>query len=170
MCILNDAEQDAMKMPAGFSRNDVIRIVALVSMVAFPLIADAQLGRGAGAVKASGDVLAAAQAPVKAVVAGRDSCADQHWPFLSTSCLRGSTKTIEPRLVTMNVETSTKSATADASPKMIRSTDVARDSAASARSTKPVKPQVGAHTRERRTSNVTYAVNSDAGRMPLAGW
>jgi hypothetical protein len=159
-----------MKTPLGLRRNDFIRAVALLSVVTFPLIADAQLGRSAGAVKTTQNVAPVAGAPVKAVVAGRDSCADQHWPFFSAGCLRGSTGATEPRLVSMNVETSPNSASTDNTAKIVRTADVARDNAPSVRSKKPAKPRVATHRRERKTPNVDYAVNSDAGHMSMPGW
>jgi hypothetical protein len=45
-----------MKALPSFGRNDVIRAIALVSVVAFPLIADAQLGLGSKAIKVANDV------------------------------------------------------------------------------------------------------------------
>jgi hypothetical protein len=156
-----------MKTLLGLGRNDVIGVVALVSMAVFPLIADAQLGRGSGAVKTSPDVSPVAVA-VRTTAAGRDSCADQHWPFFSAGCLRQSTPAVEPRLVSMNVETSANSATAGDAPKGVRTTDIVRDDGLSVGSKKPAKPRIAAHRRERRTPNVSYAANLDAGHMP--GW
>jgi hypothetical protein len=104
---------DVMKTLRSFGRNDVIRAVALVSVVAFPLIADAQLGAGSRAVKISQDVSPAVVTPSKAIAAGPDSCADQHWPFFSKACLRGSMEPIEPRLVSMNTELPPNSAATD---------------------------------------------------------
>jgi hypothetical protein len=69
-----------------------------MSVVAFPLIADAQLGLGSKAVKISKDVSPLAGGTAKAI-AGRDPCADQHWPFFSNGCVRGSADAIEPRLL-----------------------------------------------------------------------
>src|ERR1044072_3608827 len=96
-----------MKALSKLNRNDVIRAVALVTVVAFPLIAYAQLG---SAPKVATLTVAAAPAaaetvtPAKAVAA--DSCANQHWPFFSAECLRGSTQPVKPRLVSMNSDDS----------------------------------------------------------------
>src|SRR6185295_15436173 len=91
-----------MKPLKNFGRNDVIRIVALVSVVAFPLIADAQLGLGSKAAKLSQAIAPVAEASAKASAPG-DACANQHWPYFSAECLRGSTR-VKPRLVTMSTE------------------------------------------------------------------
>jgi hypothetical protein len=168
-CIVNDVEQNVMKALPSFGRNDVIRAIALVSVAAFPLIADAQLGLGARAVKMSNDVSPAAGATVKAVIAGRDSCADQHWPFFSKGCLRGSTEAIEPRLVSMNAEFQLNAATTDAA-RVTGSTDAAQGNARLATSKKLVKPRGETHRHERRNIDVNYAVNSEMGRMSPAGW
>jgi hypothetical protein len=167
-CILNDVEKNAMKTLLGLGRNDVIRAVALVAVVAFPLIADAQLGRSSGAVKTSPDVSTAADAPVRTATARGDSCADQHWPFFSAGCLRGSTQPMEPRLVSMNVEASANSAATGDAPKEARTADIVRGNGPSLGSKKPAKPRIAAHRRERTKPNVNYAVNLEAGRMP--GW
>jgi hypothetical protein len=157
-----------MKALPSFGRNDVIRAIALVSVVAFPLIADAQLGLGARAVKISSDVSPAAGGTVKAVIVGRDSCADQHWPFFSQGCLRGSTEAIEPRMVSLNAEFQPNAATTD-SARVTGSTD-AQGNARLAASKKPAKPRVATHRHERRNIGVNYAVNSEMGRLSPAGW
>jgi hypothetical protein len=159
-----------MKALASFSRNDVIRAIALVSVVAFPLIADAQRGLASKAVKVSKDVSPLAGATTKAAIAGRDSCADQHWPFFSNGCLRGSAEAIEPRLVSMNVELPTNSAATADSPRVVGATDTARGNAPSAKPKKLIKPRVATHRRERSNISVNYAVNSEIGRISLAGW
>jgi hypothetical protein len=158
-----------MKALPSFSRNDVIRAVALVSVVAFPLIADAQLGTGSRAAKLSTDVSPATIAVSKAIPAGPDQCADQHWPFFSKGCLRGSTEVIEPRLVSMNADFQPNAATTD-SARVTGSTDAAQGNARLATSKKPVKPRVATHRHERRNIGVNYAVNSEMGRMSPAGW
>src|SRR4051794_9556207 len=99
-----------MKALSVLDRNDVIKAAALVAIVVFPLIAHAQLGRGSAAVKTSQDGSPVAGAAVKTAAAEADSCADQHWSFFSAQCLRQSTQGVEPRLVSMNVETSPNSA------------------------------------------------------------
>jgi hypothetical protein len=58
-CMLNDVEL------LGLGRTGVIRAVAVVAIVVFPLIADAGLGRGSGAVKKSQDVSPVAGAPAR---------------------------------------------------------------------------------------------------------
>jgi hypothetical protein len=158
-----------MKALPSFGRNDVIRAVALVSVVAFPLIADAQLGTGSRAAKPSMNVSPIAVATSKAVPAGPDSCADQHWPFFSKGCLRGSMEAIEPRLVSMNAEFQPNAAATD-SARVTGSTDAAQGNARLAPSKKPVKPRVATHRHERRNIGVNYAVNSEMGRMSPAGW
>jgi hypothetical protein len=159
-----------MKVLPSFGRNDVIRAVALISVVAFPLIADAQLGLGSRAVKISTDVSPLATGTVKAAIAGRESCADQHWPFFSNGCLRGSAEAIEPRLVSMKIESPTSSAAATDSVRVVGATDPARDNAPVAKPKKVIKPRVATHRRERSDISVNYAVNSEAGHMSLAGW
>jgi hypothetical protein len=159
-----------MKALPSLGRNDVIRAVALVSVVAFPLIADAQLGAGSRAVKITKDVSPSAVAPSKAIAAGPDSCANQHWPFFSKGCLRGSTEAIEPRLVSMNAESSPNSATTDGPPKTAGATDAAQGNTPFAKSKKPAKPRVATHRRERNNISVSYAVNSEMGRMAPASW
>jgi hypothetical protein len=162
--------KNVMKTLSGLGRTDVIRTVALVSIVAFPLIADAGLGRSSGAVKTSQDVLPVAGAPTKTAAAKADSCADQHWPFLSAGCLRGSTQAVEPRLVSMNVETSANSATTGDASRVVRTADIDRDNGSSVRLKKPAKPRTTTHRRERRAPNVNYAANLDAGHISMPGW
>ncbi|MEA2895304.1 MAG: hypothetical protein QOJ84_919 [Bradyrhizobium sp.] len=165
-----------MKALASFGRNDVIRAIALMSVVAFPLIADAQLGLGSKAVKISKDISPLAGGTAKAAIAGRDSCADQHWPFFSNGCVRGSAEAIEPRLVAMKVESPTNSAATDDSARVVgathtaRGTDTARGNAPFAKPKKLVKPRAATHRRERSNISVNYAANSEMGHMSLAGW
>jgi hypothetical protein len=154
-----------MKTLPSLNRNDVIRVIALMSVVAFPLIADAQLGLGTRAVKTSNNVSPAAAGTAKATIAGRDSCADQHWPFLSNGCLRGSTEAIQPRLVSMNVESPPNST--DDPAKVNGAIDTAQGSARFARPKTLVKPRA-THRRERRNIGVSYAVNSEMAHP--AGW
>jgi hypothetical protein len=159
-----------MKALPSLGRNDVIRAIALASVMAFPLIADAQLGLGARAFKISNEVAPAAGGTVKAVIAGRDSCADQHWPFFSQGCLRGSTEAIEPRLVSMNAESESNTAATNDSAR-VAATDTAQGNARFTTSKKPVKPpRAATHRRERRNSSVNYAVNLEIGHMSPAGW
>jgi hypothetical protein len=154
-----------MKALLDLGRRDIIKAAALVAIVAFPLMAHAQLGRGSGSLKTSQDVSPVA-ATMSVAVAKADSCADQHWPFFSAECLRQSTSAVEPRLISMNVEPSANSATG--APKAVRTADFVRDNGLSAGSKKPAKPRVASHRRERRTPNASYAANLDAGQMP--GW
>jgi hypothetical protein len=166
--ILNDVEKNVMKSLLGLRRNDVIKAAALVAIVVFPLIAHAQLGRSSGAVKTSKDASPVASAAVRTADVKRDSCADQHWPFLSAGCLRGSTQAVETRLVSMSVEPSANSATTGDASKVVRTADIVRDNEPSVGSKKPAKPRVATHRRERRTPSINYAANLDAGHMP--GW
>jgi hypothetical protein len=169
-CISHDVEKNVMKARLSLSRNDVIRAVALAAIVVFPLIADAQFGRSSGAVKTSPDVSPVAGAAVVTAAAKRDSCADQHWPFFSAECLRGSKQTVEPRLVSMNAETSADSAAAGDVPKLARTADIGRDNGPSVGSKKPAKPRIATHRRERRSPNVNYAANLEPGHMSMPGW
>lgn len=169
-CIVNDVEQNVMKALPSFGRNDVIRAAALVSVVAFPLIADAQLGTGSRAAKLSKDVSPVAVVTSKTIPAGPDACVDQHWPFFSKGCLRGSTEAIEPRLVSMNAESPPISATADGSAKATAATDTAQGNARLAKSKQPARPRAATHRRERSNTGVNYAVNSEIGHMSPAGW
>jgi hypothetical protein len=159
-----------MKPLPGFGRNDVIRVIALVAVVAFPLIADAQLGFGAKAVKLSNDASPPVTGTAKVVIAGRESCADQHWPFFSNGCLRGSGEAIAPRLVSMNVGSPKDLAATDDRAREVGATDPGRANAPSAKPKKLSKPRVTTHRHERRNIGVNYAVNSETGHMPLAGW
>ena len=159
-----------MKALLGLGRNDVIKAVALAAIVVFPLIAHAQLGRSSGAVKTSQDVSPVAGEAVKTAAAKAISCADQHWPFFSSECLRQSTQAVEPRLVSMNAETSPISAAIGDAPKLVRTADIVRDDGPSAGSKKPAKPRIATHRRERRTPNVNYAANLQAGHMSMPGW
>ena len=159
-----------MKALVGLGRNDVIKAVALVSIVVFPLIANAQLGRSSGAVKTSQDASPGAGTALTTAAAKPNSCADQHWPFFSAGCLRGSTQPVEPRLVSMNVETSPNSATAGDAPKMTRTADVVRESGPSVGSKKPAKRRIATHRRERRTPSVNVAANLDTGHISMPGW
>jgi hypothetical protein len=165
-----------MKALSELDRNDVIRAIALVAVVTFPLMAYAQLGSAAKPVKlptAAAPAIVETAGPAKTVAA--DACANQHWPFFSAECLHGSTRKVQPRLVSMNVEDSPAAAPAGkvAATEQSRHTARPSDSAASnapvARPRKPVKPRV-AHTRERRPSNVTYAANAPAATFPTLAW
>jgi hypothetical protein len=140
-----------------------------MSVVAFPLIADAQLGLGAKAVKLSKDVTPPADEAVGAAVS-RQSCADQHWPFFSNGCLRGLAEVTQPRLVSMSVEQLANSALTNDSAKAVRITDTAQANAPVAKPKKHSKPRVATHRLDRSNINVKYAVNSKVGHMSLAGW
>jgi hypothetical protein len=165
ICILNDVEENVMKALLGLGRNDVIKAAALVAIVVFPLLAHAQLGRSSGAaLKTSQDVAPVAGAAARTAAAAADSCADQHWPFFSAGCLRGSTQAAEPRLVSMNVEPSANSATTGDAAKAVRTVDIVPNNGPK----KTAKPRIAGHRHERRTPNVNYAANFDAGHMP--GW
>jgi hypothetical protein len=159
-----------MKALSGLGRNDVIKAVALVAIVVFPLIAHAQLGRSSGAVKTSQDVSPVAGAAVKTAATKAVSCADQHWPFFSAECLRQSTQAVEPRLVSMNAETSPISAAAGDAPKPVRTADIVRGNEPSAGPKKNAKPRIATHRHERRTPNVNYAANFQAAHMSMPGW
>jgi hypothetical protein len=167
--MLNDVGKKVMKALSGLGRNDVIKAAALVAIVVFPLIAHAQLGRSSGAVKTSQDVSPGAGAALRTAAARRD-CADQHWPFFSAECLRGSTQAVEPRLVSMNAETSANSATTGDAPKAVRTADIVPDNGPSVGSKKIARPRIATHRRERRTPNVNYAANSETGHMSMPGW
>jgi hypothetical protein len=169
-CILSAVGKNVMKALSGLGRNDVIKAVALAAIVVFPLIAQAQLGRSSGAVKTSQDASPVAGAAVRTATARTDSCGDQHWPFFSAGCLRGLTLAVEPRLVSMNAETSPISTATGDAPKLIRTADLVRDNGPSTRSKKPAKPRIATHRRERRTPNVNYAANLAADHMSMPGW
>jgi hypothetical protein len=167
--MLNDVEKNVMKALLGLGRTGVIGAVAVVAIVVFPLIADAGLGRGSGAVKTSQDVSPVAGAPARTATGRGDSCADQHWPFFSAGCLRGSAQAVEPRLVSMNQSSLGPAATVDA-PKAVRTADIVRHNGPSLRSKKAAKPRIAAHRRERRTPNVNVAANLEVGHIPMPGW
>ena len=167
--------QHVMRALSDLRRNDVIRVVTLVSLVAFPLMAYGQLGTAAkGARLSEGAATTAVEsvAPAKAVAAGRDVCASQHWPFFSAECLRGSSNAAAPRLVAMNAE---NPPVADPSPKaptmhsrqVVHLTDSGNTPVAKSR--KPLKPRV-AHMRARKPLNLSYASNASAAPVSLPGW
>jgi hypothetical protein len=156
-----------MKALPSFSRNDAIRAIALVSVLAFPLIADAQLVRP---LKTSNAISPAASAVPKTPIVSRD-CAAEHWPFFSKECLRGSAEVIQPRLVSMSAESSPNSAAPDDFSRRAATTDAAQaDALIATKSKKPAKPRVASHRRERRNASVNYAVNSETGQTSIAGW
>jgi hypothetical protein len=169
---MNDVEKNVMKTLLGLRRNDVIKSVALAAIVIFPLIAHAQLGRGSGVLKTSQDASPVAGAAVRTAAAGTDACSDQHWPFFSAGCLRGSKQTVEPRRVSTNMETSAASTMKSDAPKPVRTADTVRDNhnQPSVGSKRPTKRRVATHRRERRTPNVDYAANLQAGHMSMPGW
>jgi hypothetical protein len=158
-----------MKPLTKLGRNDLIRIIALTSVVAFPLIADAQLGLGLKAAKLSTDIAPLAVASAKASAAPVDGCAGQHWPYFSAECLRGPAR-IEPRLVTSNSES------APAQPVTAPSTVVAthaasnRDDAPVAKPKRSLKPKMAVHKRQRSQPGLTFAATPPVGQISLAGW
>ena len=130
-----------MKALSGFGRNDVIRAIALVSVVAFPFIADAQRG-SVKSVNIAQDAQPATALTVKNAVASRVSCSEEHWPFLSTECLRRSaevTEVTEPRVVSMNAAFPPDSVTQAAAVKRVAFTNSVQIRVPSA---KPKKPQL----------------------------
>ena len=166
----NNPGQNVMKALSDLPRNQVIRVVALVAVMAFPLMAYAQLGSAAKAINLSKDAApAAAESVAPAKPVADDACANQHWPFFSAECLRGSGPTIKPRLVSMSAETSPgaeapKPAAADHS----RHVAVANDSSTPvAKPRKPAKPRVA---RVRKPTSISYAANATAGQVSLPGW
>jgi hypothetical protein len=167
--VLNDLEKNLMKALSGLRRNDVIRAVALVSIAIFPLIANAHLGGGSG-IKAAQDVSPVAGAAVSTAAARRDSCADQHWPFLSAGCLREPAHAVEPRLISMNGELSPNPATTGDAPKTVRTADVVRDNRPSVESKKTGRQRIATQRRERRTPNLNYAVNLEGSHISMPGW
>jgi hypothetical protein len=158
-----------MKALTNFRRNDVIRIVALASVVAFPLIADAQLGLGSKAVALSKDVSPPAEDTAKAGIAAREPCANQHWPYFSAECLHGPVPAREPRLVSVSVEPAPAppAAVATARP-AVTGTAAAREKVLAAQPKRPVKSRMATHNRQRSKSSVTYAVNPEVRSISLA--
>jgi len=165
-----------MKALSKLNRNDVIRAVALVTVVAFPLIAYAQLGSAAKVVTPTvAAAPAASETVTQAKAVSADSCANQHWPFFSAECLRGSTQAIRPRLVSMNMEDSpapqpaAKPAATSASRHVAHAVEGAQSGAPVVKSRKPPKPRV-AHIRARKPLNLSYAANADAAAGSIPGW
>jgi len=152
-------------------RNHVIRAVALVSVMAFPLMAYAQLGSAAKAIKPPKDAapaIAESVTPAKPAAAG--SCANQHWPFFTAECLRGTGQTIKPRLVSTSADTSPaadapKPAAANHSRHVAASNDSRSTPVAKPR--KPAKPRVA---RVRKPMSISYAANATAGQASMPGW
>ena len=165
-----------MKVLPNLDRSVVIRVIALMSVVAFPLIADAQFGLGSRAAQISKDVSSTVSDTAKTTAADKNSCSDEHWPFFSKGCLRGSAEAIEPRLVSMNEESPPSSAATNASMRVAAAADTAQGNAPTAKPKKLIKPRVVTHMRERRSLTVRYAVNSQTSpmsqtsQMSLAGW
>lgn len=167
----NNPGQNVMRALSDLPRNQVIRVVALVSVMAFPLMAYAQLGSGAKAINLSKDAAppaAESVAPAKAVADG--ACANQHWPFFTAECLRGSGQTVKLRLVSMNAEISPgaqapKPAAADHSRHVAASND--SHSAPVAKPRKPAKPRVA---RVHKPTSISYAANATAGQASMPGW
>src|SRR4051794_20785741 len=147
----------------NFGRNDVIRIIALASVVAFPLMADAQLGLGSKAAKPSSEGAPLAVASAKASAAPADACANQHWPYFSAECLRGPVR-IEPRLVSLNTEPAPPPvALAPSTTVAATHAATAPDHAAVAKPKRPLKPKMAVHKRQRTQSTVTYAASPMVG-------
>ena len=150
-------------MTSLVSRNDLIRAIALISVVAFPLLAAAQLPSRPGQ---SADAVAPADsAPVKAADATRDGCAEEHWPNFSAACLRGPAARATPRLVSMTASPQDAAAPA-VSAKRIAVADPAQ---ASAHVRKPKKARLAAHRHQRRSS-VAYAANSEPVAITPQSW
>jgi hypothetical protein len=163
-----------MQALSKLNRNDAIRAVALVTVVAFPLLAYAQLGSAAKVVTvAASPAVAETVTPAKAVAT--DSCANQHWPFFSADCLRGSTQAIKPRLVSMNTEDSLapqpapKLAADSPSRHAVRAVNSVQSDAPVAKSKKPRKPRV-AHMPARKPLSLNYASNAGTAPVWTAGW
>jgi hypothetical protein len=165
-----------MKALSKLNRNDVIRAVALVTVVAFPLIAYAQLGSAAKVVTltvAAAPAAAENVTPAKAVAT--ESCANQHWPFFSAECLHGSTPAIKPRLVSMNTEDSAapqpapKLAATGPSRHVVRALNGVESGAPVAKPKKPRKPRV-AHMPARKPLSLSYASSAGAAPVSMPGW
>ncbi|HYW64923.1 MAG TPA: hypothetical protein VE865_17160 [Bradyrhizobium sp.] len=156
----------------SFGRNDLIRATALVAVVAFPLFAYAGLGLGSTAIQPSTNAAAAAVAtePAAAPTASATPCAEQHWPFFSQDCLRGSTQ--QPRIVSLTSD-------APAAPAVAATTPAAKPAqlaeAAPSKAVKPKKhpkPHVASRSPERRTATAAYAAAPAPAPAPvlMAGW
>jgi hypothetical protein len=167
----NHPVQKVMRALSDLPRKHMIRAVALVAVMAFPLMAYAQLGSAAKAIKLSKDTApAAAESVAPAKPAAADSCANQHWPFFTAECLRGSSQPIKPRLVSMNVVNSPGAeapnrAAADHPRHVAASTDARSTPVAKPR--KPARPRVA---RARKPMSISYAANAAAPQVSLPGW
>jgi hypothetical protein len=161
----------------SFGRNDLIRATALVAVLAFPLFAYAGLG-GSAVSQPSKNAPAATVAaePATATTASATPCAEQHWPFFSQDCLRGSTQ--QPRLVSLTSDTPAQvaAATPVAAAPATKPAQVAE--VASSKAVKPkkqLKPHVASRSPERRSPPVTYAAAPAPAPAPappvlMAGW
>jgi hypothetical protein len=162
-----------MRALSDLRRNDVIRAVTLVALVAFPLMAYAQLGPAATAMKPSNDAASTVAEPATPAQGPVDPCANQHWPFFSAECLRGSTQTIKPRLVSMNVDDFTAAAppkpVATDHRQVVRPAASGHDGATSTGLRKPAKPRI-AHTRARKPLSLSYAASGAAVPGAMPGW
>jgi hypothetical protein len=151
----------------SFGRNDLLRATALIAVLAFPLFAYAGLGLGATAIQPSSNAGAAAVAPepATATTASAAPCAEQHWPFFSQECLRGSTQ--QPRLVSLTSDApAAVAAVAAAKPAQLTE-------AAPSKTVKPKKhpkPHVASRSPERRSPAVTYAAAPAPAPVLMAGW
>ena len=158
-----------MKALSGFGRNDMFRVIALVSVLAFPLIADAQLGP-LKSIKNANDVQSAAPPTIKTPIASRVSCAEEQWPFLSTECLRRSTEVIEPRVVSMKAAPLPDSIALDAPIKRVGVTNSAQIGAPFAKPKKPGQRRIASHRNEQRHSVMPYPANSESSQTFMASW
>jgi hypothetical protein len=153
----------------SFGRNDLLRATALIAVVAFPLFAYAGLGLGATSIQPSTNTVSVAAA-APATTASATPCAEQHWPFFSQDCLRGSTQ--QPRLVSLTSDAPAAVAAAIPAAKPAQLAEAAPSKVVKPK--KHPKPHFASRSPERRSPPATYAAAPAPAPAPapvlMAGW
>lgn len=153
----------------SFGRYDLIRATALVAVLAFPLFAYAGLGAGVSQPSQNAVAATVATEPATVKTASATPCAEQHWPFFSQDCLRGSTQ--QPRLVSLTSDAPTAVAETAPAAKPAEVTEAAPSKAVKPK--KQPKPHVASRSPARRSPAVTYAAMPAPAAAPpvlMAGW
>jgi hypothetical protein len=154
-------------MTSLLNRNDLIRAIALISVVAFPLFAAAQLPSKPG--QSADSIAPVSAAPVKAAADSRESCADQHWPNFSAGCLRGAVEASTPRLVSLAATSPQDAAPPAAAAKRIAAADPVAVSAPVLKPKKISKPRL-ATRRHERANSMAYAAYSEPAQVTFPSW
>jgi hypothetical protein len=153
----------------SLGRNDLLRATALIAVLAFPLFAYAGLGLGAAGIQSSNASAATvATEPGTPTTVSATPCAEQHWPFLSQECLRGSSQ--QPRLVSLTADAPAAVAAPLPAAKPAQLAEAGPSKTVKAK--KHPKPHVASRSPERRSPAVTYASVPAPAPAPvlMAGW